>query len=71
MRVAVASFEFEGNSLSLRCAGREDFARGGIYLGDRVLEVARGKRLALTGGIDALEAAGAEIVPSALPENRR
>ena len=63
MRVAVASFEFEGNSLSLRVARRADFARLGIFEGPQVLEIARGKQLALTGGIDALTEAGAEIVP--------
>lgn len=63
MRVAVASFEYEGNSLSLRVARRADFARAGIHEGDAVLAAAEGKELALTGGIHALRDAGVEIVP--------
>jgi microcystin degradation protein MlrC len=62
-RVAVVSFEFEGNSLSLRVTRREDFARAGIHTGPAVLEAAAGKDLALSGGIGTLRAAGAEVVP--------
>lgn len=63
MKVAVASFEFEGNSLSLRVARKEDFARFGIYRGEIIFEMARGRQLAIAGGIDTLSEAGAEIVP--------
>jgi microcystin degradation protein MlrC len=63
MRVAVASFEYEGNSLSLRVERREDFARIGIFEGEALLHAAEGKDLALTGGIHALRAAGAALVP--------
>lgn len=63
MRVAVASFEYEGNSLSLRVENREDFERKGLYRGTAVLEAAKGKRTALAGGIETLQSAGAEVVP--------
>ncbi len=63
MRVAVASFEYEGNSLSLRVERREDFLRMGLCEGEAVLRAAEGKDLALTGGIDTLRAAGAELLP--------
>lgn len=63
MRVAVASFEYEGNSLSLRVERRADFARIGIFEGAALLAAMEGKDLALTGGIHALRDAGAEIVP--------
>ena len=63
MRVAVASFEYEGNSLSLRIERREDFTRIGIYEGQAILRAIEGKDLALTGGIHALRDAGAEIIP--------
>lgn len=63
MRVAVASFEYEGNSLSLRVERRADFARIGIFEGAALLAAMEGKDLALTGGIHALRNAGAEIVP--------
>lgn len=63
MRAAVAGFEFEGNSLSLRVTRRADFERSGIFEGDAILAAARGKDLALTGGIEALEAAGMDPVP--------
>ncbi|WP_075220269.1 M81 family metallopeptidase [Acuticoccus yangtzensis] len=63
MRVAVASFEFEGNSLSPRRDGRADFTRKGMCEGAAVLAAASGKRIALSGGIDTLAAAGAEVVP--------
>jgi len=63
MRVAVASFEYEGNSLSLRVERREDFARIGIFEGQAILQAVEGKGLALTGGIHALRDAGMQIVP--------
>ncbi len=63
MRVAVASFEYEGNSLSLRVARREDFARVGIFEGQAILQAVEGKDLALTGGIHALRDAGVDLVP--------
>ncbi len=63
MRVAVASFMFEGNSLSLSTVGRADFARQGIHDGAELLAVSRGMGLGLSGGIEILEADGAEIVP--------
>jgi microcystin degradation protein MlrC len=63
MRAAVASFEFEGNSLSLRVTTRADFARMGLHEGAAVLQAAEGKDLALTGGIHALREAGVAVVP--------
>lgn len=62
-RVAVISYEYEGNSLSLRVTRREDFARAGIHTGAALLEAAQGKDLALSGGIGTLQAGGAEVVP--------
>ncbi len=63
MRVAVASFEYEGNSLSLRIERREDFARIGIFEGPAILTAIEGKDLALTGGVHALRDAGVAIIP--------
>ncbi|UYV36501.1 M81 family metallopeptidase [Rhodobacteraceae bacterium D3-12] len=63
MKIAIASFEFEGNSLSLRVAGKEDFARFGVFRGDEVIKAVAGKQLGLSGGVDTLKEAGAEIVP--------
>ncbi len=63
MRVAVASFEYEGNSLSLRVERRADFARIGIFEGPALLAAMEGKDLALTGGLHVLRDAGVEIVP--------
>lgn len=63
MRVAIASFEFEGNSLSLRVARREDFARFGIFIGEDVLKVASGKQLSITGALDTLRDAGVDVAP--------
>lgn len=63
MRIAIASFEYEGNSLSLRVDTRADFERKGLFVGETLLEAAAGKELALTGAIDVLRAAGARLVP--------
>ncbi|MGI3169086.1 M81 family metallopeptidase [Pseudooceanicola sp. C21-150M6] len=63
MKIAIASFEFEGNSLSLRVARKEDFGRFGHYLGEEVIKVVTGKQLSVTGAVDTLQEAGAEIVP--------
>ncbi len=63
MRIAAASFEFEGNSLSLRVERREDFERKGIFHGEDVLRALAGKKVAVTGGIEVLQEAGGDIVP--------
>lgn len=63
MRVAVASFEYEGNSLSLRVERREDFERKGLFRGDELLAALEGKQIALTGGTNVLRAAGADLIP--------
>lgn len=63
MRAAVASFEYEGNSLSLRVDRRADFERKGMREGADILRSIKGKELALTGGVETLEAAGIEVVP--------
>jgi len=63
MRVAVASFEYEGNSLSLRVERRADFVRIGIHEGPAILRAIEGRDLALTGGVHALRDGGAEVVP--------
>lgn len=63
VRVAVASFEYEGNSLSLRVERRGDFERKGLMTGDSVLTFAQGKKTALAGGIGVLRDAEADLVP--------
>ncbi|APE43929.1 hypothetical protein BOO69_11300 [Sulfitobacter alexandrii] len=63
MRVAIASFEYEGNSLSLRIDRREDFERKGFPKGADVLEFASGKRTALAGGIGILQEANCDLAP--------
>lgn len=63
LRVAVASFEYEGNSLSLRVERREDFARKGLMTGDAILTFAEGKKTALAGGIGVLRDAGVDLAP--------
>ncbi|MEO1103965.1 MAG: M81 family metallopeptidase [Pseudomonadota bacterium] len=63
MRAAVASFEYEGNSLSLRVERRDDFDRKGIFRGKDILTALAGKKVGLTGGIETLAQAGIEIVP--------
>lgn len=63
MKVAVASFEFEGNSLSLGVARREDFVRLGMFEGDDIYRAVAGKQLSLSGALDTLTEAGAEILP--------
>ncbi|MGB3246924.1 MAG: M81 family metallopeptidase [Sulfitobacter sp.] len=63
MRVAVASFEYEGNSLSLRVETREDFERKGLFTGDSILTFVKGKKTGLAGGIEVLQEADFDIVP--------
>ena len=63
VRVAVASFEYEGNSLSLRVEGRADFERKGLFRGDEILQALAGKKVAVMGGIEVLQDAGVELVP--------
>ncbi|MCF2870411.1 M81 family metallopeptidase [Octadecabacter sp. G9-8] len=63
MRVAVASCEYEGNSLSLRVDRKEDFERKGLVRGQQVLAFANGKQTALAGGIEALQDEHCVVVP--------
>lgn len=63
VRVAVASFEYEGNSLSLRVERREDFERKGLCRGAQILASVQGKKTALAGGIDTLNAEKIDIIP--------
>lgn len=61
-RVALASFEFEGNDFSPKVAGRKNF---GLYaVGKEILKSISGHPLAVTGGLEVLQAAPEiEIVP--------
>ncbi len=63
MRVAIASFEYEGNSLSLRIETREDFERKGLWTGQELVSRSEGKKTALAGGIGVLQDAGCGLVP--------
>ncbi|WP_417423048.1 M81 family metallopeptidase [Hoeflea sp.] len=63
MRVAVASFEYEGNTFSLTRADRDDFARRVLAFGADVLSTVEGRSLALTGGCEVLRQAGVDLVP--------
>ncbi|WP_417768012.1 M81 family metallopeptidase [Stappia sp.] len=63
MKVAVISFEFEGNTFSLTRAGHGEFSRRLLAFGADVLPAIEGRALALTGGCDVLRQAGAELLP--------
>ncbi len=63
MKVAIASFEFEGNTLSSQLHRREDFARKLFAEGDAILPAIEHRDLAITGGAEVLRGAGLEVVP--------
>jgi microcystin degradation protein MlrC len=63
MKVAIASFEFEGNTLSAQLHRREDFARKVLAEGAAVIPAIEGRDLAVTGGVETLQAAGFDIHP--------
>lgn len=63
LRVAVASFEYEGNSLSLRAETREDFERKGLLTGVDILDFVVGKKTALAAGVEVLQGAGFDVAP--------
>jgi microcystin degradation protein MlrC len=63
MRVALASFEFEGNTLSSQINRRDTFSRKVLVEGDGVLPAVEGRDLAVTGALEALRKEGLEIVP--------
>jgi microcystin degradation protein MlrC len=61
-RVALASFEFEGNDFSPKVSGRSNFRPYAV--GKEVLESIRGRPLAVTGGLEVLQAVPEiEVVP--------
>ena len=63
MKVAIASFEFEGNTLSSQLHRREDFARKVLVEGEAVMPAIEGRDLAVTGGVETLRAAGFAVHP--------
>lgn len=63
MRVAVISFEYEGNTFSLTRAGRDEFERRLLAFDDEVLPRIAGRALAVTAGCDVLTEAELEVVP--------
>ncbi|MGO4740981.1 M81 family metallopeptidase [Bosea sp. 2KB_26] len=63
MRVALASFEFEGNTLSQQINGRDSFARKVLVEGEAVLAAIEGRDLAVTGALEALRKEGLDVVP--------
>jgi microcystin degradation protein MlrC len=63
MKVAIASFEFEGNTLSALLHRREDFARKVLAEGVAVTPAIEGHDLAITGGLETLRAAGCDVHP--------
>src|SRR6478735_7914768 len=63
MRVALASFEFEGNTLSQQINGRDSFARKVLVEGEAVLPAIEGRDLAVTGALEALRKEGLDVLP--------
>lgn len=63
MRVALASFEFEGNTLSSQIHRREAFARKVLVEGGEVLPAIEGRDLAVTGALETLRENGVEVIP--------
>lgn len=63
MRVALASFEFEGNTLSSQVHRREAFARKVLVEGEAVLPAIEGRDLAVTGALEVFRRENIEVVP--------
>lgn len=63
MKVAVISFEYEGNTFSLTRAGRGEFERRLLAFDGDVLPRTAGRALAVTAGCEVLAAAGIGILP--------
>jgi microcystin degradation protein MlrC len=63
MRVALASFEFEGNTLSSQIHRRDEFARKVLAEGSEMVAAIEGRDLAVTGALQALEAEQIEVIP--------
>ena len=63
MRVAVACFEYEGNSFSQKIDGRENFEMNTLSYGKKLIEVSENQQIAITGGIDWLKKNNCKILP--------
>ena len=63
MRVAVACFEYEGNSFSQKIDGRENFEMNTLSYGKKLIEVSENQQIAITGGIDSLKKNNCKILP--------
>ena len=63
MKIAVACFEYEGNSLSQKIDGLEFFKNGTLAFGKDLLEVCRNQKIALSAGIEVIQKNNCEIKP--------
>ncbi|RWA46136.1 hypothetical protein AU476_00565 [Cupriavidus sp. UYMSc13B] len=66
-RIAIGGFQHETNTFSWGPAGLEDFVLGGgwpgLQRGQKILENLRGMNLPISGAIEAIVAAGHDLVP--------
>ena len=63
MRVAVACFEYEGNSFSQKIDGRENFEMNTLSYGKKLIEVSENQQIAINGGIDSLKKNNCKTLP--------
>ena len=63
MRVAVACFEYEGNSLSQKIDGKENFEKNTLSYGENLIEIVKNQQIAIAGGIDFLKKNNCKILP--------
>ena len=63
MKIAIASFEYEGNSLSEKIDGLEFFKNSTLAFGNDLLDIVKKQKIAISAAIDVLNKNNCEVKP--------
>ena len=63
MKIAIASFEYEGNSLSEKVDGLEFFKNSTLAFGNDLLDIVKNQKIAISAAIDVLNKNNCEVKP--------
>ena len=63
MKIAIASFEYEGNSLSEKIDGLEFFKNSTLVFGNDLLDIVKKQKIAISAAIDVLNKNKCEVKP--------
>ena len=63
MKIAIASFEYEGNSLSEKKDGLEFFKNSTLAFGNDLLDIVKNQKIAISAAVDVINKNNCEVEP--------